>query len=132
MRKQTVMAWIAGAFLLTVGTAPAQAGGHGYRGQHYNPGHHYSRGYGGHHGGGYYHGGGDNDFVEALAIVTGVAILGSVIYGAHQNQPRRSAPAGPAPANLWYRVDANGQCVEVRPNQQGLEVWTNVDPSYCR
>ncbi len=42
----------------------------------------------------------------------------------------RSQSAAPLP-DLWYRVDTDGRCVEVRLNQQDREVWTDVDPSYC-
>lgn len=137
MKKQIVLTLITSAFLLMAGAT--QAGGYGYRGN-YSGGYggHYSgygRHYGGHYGGhGYYRGGGHGHLGTGLAIVAGAVVLGSIINAATYNQPRqvvyRTRPGGPVP-DYWYRVDADGQCVEVRRNQQGREVWTYVDSSYC-
>ena len=137
MKKQIVLALITSAFLLMAGTT--QAGGYG-RGNYTNGygGHYSSYGghYGGHYGGrGYYRGGGHGHLGTGLAIVAGAVVLGSIINATTYNHPRQvvyvTQPAGPVPGGIWYRVDTNGQCVEVRRNQQGLEVWTFVDPSYC-
>lgn len=134
MKKQIVLTLITSAFLLMAGTT--QAGGYGYRGNHSGGygGNHYS--YGGHYRGGYGHGGGHGHLGTGIAIVAGAVVLGSIIHAAtYNNRPRQVVyspqPAGPVPGGYWYRVDADGQCVEVRLNQQGREVWTYVDPSYC-
>lgn len=112
----------------------AQAGG--YRGHggygHYRPHHTVYYGHHGHHG--------DSDLVEGLAIATGVVVLGSIIYGIHQQNRQAQAsypqagyptpPAAPVPA-YWYRIDGEGRCVQVTLNSEGREVWTYVDPAYC-
>jgi hypothetical protein len=140
MKKQIVLTLITSAFLLMAGTTQAGGSGYGYRGSHSGGyGGHYSgygRHYGGHYGGrGYYRGGGHGHLGTGLAIVAGAVVLGSIIQASTYNNRARQAqygsrPGGPVP-DYWYRVDADGQCVEVRRNQQGREVWTYVDSSYC-
>ncbi len=100
---------------------------YGYQPRHYNRydyryrsyGHHSSR----HH------------LRDGLKVVAGALILGSIIYAATDSRRDRViVRRRPAPSNntdYWYRIDNDGQCVEVRLNRQGQEVWTYVDSSYC-
>lgn len=147
MKKLIVLTLMATAFLATAGNAQA---GNSHRGQHYYPNHGYSpakhyrkharqerrhykqhrygRSYGRHDYGYRHHGHGD-----AWKIAAGAAVLGTIIYAANSRPSRTVYRTRTVRANddHWYRVDTDGQCVEVRLNQKGQEVWTYVDSSYC-
>ncbi|MFT5351475.1 MAG: hypothetical protein ACI9MF_002298, partial [Gammaproteobacteria bacterium] len=85
---------------------------HGYRNQH-------SR----HHG------------HDAWKYAAGALVIGSIIHAANRPRndrvvvQRRVVPS--RSSEFWYRIDTDGQCVEVRRNSQGQEVWTYVDSSNC-
>lgn len=137
--KAILTALVTGLLLSAAGTA--QAGDRGYRdglgrfygftpARHYRhaPRHHYRSNYRRHHG----HRG-RHDSRRGLKIAAGALLLGTVIHSIHHDNRRERvvyrtvAPRG----GIWYRVDQDGQCVEVSQNRYGQEVWTYVDPSYC-
>lgn len=96
-----------------------------YNGRHHNR-------YGNNHNRHYRHG--RNEFRDGLKYAAGALVLGSVIHAINNNPPRRTAyQSAPTRSghNSWYRVDSDGQCVEVRLNRQGNEVWTYSDSSNC-
>ena len=139
MKKQIVITLLLTTFLGTAGTAQARDWNRG----HHN-GHHSSYGYARHHGNHHYsryrHHGyygytrRHHDHYKGLKIAAGALILGSAIYAANNNWRRNAVYVSrPVASNrdYWYRVDTDGQCVEVRLNRQGQEVWTYVDSSYC-
>jgi len=141
VKKQIAVALVTSALLGIAGTTQA---GNSERDQYgrFSGGHdrnHYS--YGGHfndrmnhQGKNRHHHHGHDDFGDGLAIVAGVLVLGSIIHAMNHDASRHvgQQPVPPGPVqDYWYRVDGDGRCVEVRLNQQGREVWTYVDPSYC-
>ena len=133
MNRRIAPALVASMVLALSGTAQAGDGRSGR--DHYGHGAHYDR-YARHHGRDHHRHGHDH-FGRGLAIVAGAVILGSIIHAASQDNARRGAeyrrdnrPEAPLP-DYWYRIDGDGQCVEVRLNRQGREVWTYVDQSYC-
>ncbi|MEJ8566055.1 hypothetical protein [Elongatibacter sediminis] len=84
----------------------------------------------------------DND--DFVKVAAGALVLGTIIYAISQNsQKATQAPppvSGPpaqapepaaAPDDYWYRIDGDGRCVLVYLNNEGREVWTDVDPSNC-
>jgi hypothetical protein len=144
MKKHIVLAVLASALLGAASFAEAGNGNRGYRNGHHNGyssiryGHYPTRN---HHGyarrSHYRHGDyrGHHDYHKGLRIAAGAVVIGSLIHAINHDRrervvyrTRRVAPG----SDYWYRVDTDGQCVEVRLNQQGQEVWTYVDSSYCR
>ena len=144
MKKQIVLTVLAIALLGATGFA--QAGDRGYRNGHDNGyrsarnNRHYAytnrnyrrqsyrhqsyRHYNRHH-----------DHYKGLKIAAGAVVLGSLIHAISSDRHdrvlvRRTVRSSPA-GDFWYRVDSDGQCVEVTLNSQGQEVWTYVDSSYC-
>lgn len=137
--KAILTALVTGLLLSAAGTA--QAGDRGYRDGHgrfygytparqyrHAPRHQYRSNYRrpyGHQG--------RHDSRRGLKIAAGAVLLGAVIHSIHHDNRRERvvyrtvAPRG----DIWYRVDQDGQCVEVSQNRYGQEVWTYVDPSYC-
>ena len=80
---------------------------------------------------------------SGLKVVAGALVLGSVIHAiANNNRRYDSRSSGSVRVDpqrypntrqdYWYRIDSEGQCVEVKLNQYGQEVWTYADNSYCR
>ena len=135
MRKQIAVALISSALLGMAGTTQAGNSGHGHDGR-YSGNHHGEkfRGYNRPHRGDRHHHRRHDDLGKGLAIVAGVVVLGSIIHAINQDASQRVEHRPPPPVPMqdyWYRVDADGECVEVRLNQQGREVWTYVDPSFC-
>ena len=146
MKKDIVIAVIATVFLGAAGFAEGSHGDRGYRNGHHNGysssrhyrydnryrSHHYNRGY---RHGRYYRHRSHHDHYKGLKIAAGAVVLGSLIHAINSDRrertvyrTRRVEPSG----DYWYRVDSEGQCVEVRLNQKGQEVWTYVDGSYCQ
>ena len=147
MKKSIIITIVTASLMFFAGFAEAGNRGHhnghysknsygssrhyGYRPQPYLR-HGYRYGYG--HG--YYgHHGAVHDFRDGLKIVAGALIMGSVIQAVSNSRQerefirRRSVPT--TRSDYWYRLDNEGQCVEVSENSQGQEVWTYVDQSYC-
>ena len=155
MKKQIVITLLATAFLATAGSAQARDWNRGHHNGHHNS-HGYVRHqlqhsriqhrrrdyhqYGNHHYSPYRYSGyygytrGHHDDDSGLKIVAGALILGSIIHASNHDRRRnvvyRSRPVASNRGNS-YRVDTDGQCVEVTRNRQGEEVWTYVDSSYC-
>ena len=152
MKKQIAITILVAALLSLAGTVQAghsnrghkndYRGGHltaqhrGNHNRHYYGNNHYRYGthYRGRHG--YYRRGhhGHHGFRDGLRFAAGAIILGSVIHAINDNQPRQvvyQSPAGGSYQDRWFRVDPDGQCVEVRLNQSGEEVWTYTDASRC-
>ena len=149
MKKHIVIAIIATVMFSAAGFAEAGGRNHGYRsGHHYgydshSYGRHQSSHYRGYSNrrynrhyrqGGYYRHHGRHDYYKGLKIAAGAVVLGSLIHSINSDhrdrvvyRTRRTTPV----SNQTYRVDSEGQCVEVSLNQQGQEVWTYVDSSYC-
>lgn len=75
-----------------------------------------------------------HDVRSGLKVVAGALVLGSIIHAVNDNHRERVVYRTRAPVarrDYWYRVDGDGQCVEVQLNSRGEEVWTYTDPSYC-
>ncbi|MFT5139333.1 MAG: hypothetical protein ACI9H8_000824 [Lysobacterales bacterium] len=133
MKKQITISLLSAALLLSAGLA--QAGDRGNRNGHYsnNSNRHY--GYQPRHYNhrGYRHRSGNRH--NAWKYAAGALVIGSIIHSANRPRndrvvvQRRIEPS--RSSDYWYRVDTDGQCVEVRLNRQGQEVWTYVDSSYC-
>ena len=154
MKKQIAITVLVAALLSLAGTVQA---GHSNRGhdkdyrrghvtaQHWgkqnrnyygNNHHRYGKNYRGRHG--YdrhrhkHHG--HNGFRDGLRFAAGALILSSVVHAINNNQPRQvvyQSPTAGSYQDRWFRVDPDGQCVEVRLNQSGKEVWTYTDASQC-
>ncbi len=161
MRKQIVIALFATALLTIAGVTQAKDSDRGHRSNHsrgHSSGHHQSKHFRNHnrrgkhyYGGAYRHHGyrpysyghrgyrpygyGHHGYSNGLGYVAGALVVGSLIHSINHRQPSqivyRSKPVSRA-QDYWYRVDSDGQCVEVRMNRDGQEVWTYVDASYCR
>lgn len=145
MNKHIVIAVIATVFLGAAGFAEARNGDRGYRNGHHNGysssrhyrydnrrrSHYYNRG--SRHSS-YYRRSGHHDHYKGLKIAAGAVVLGSLIHAINSDRRERVVyrTRQTVPANdYWYRLDSEGECVEVRMNQQGREVWTYVNSSYC-
>lgn len=95
--------------------------------KHYRSSHHYRSRYANHS----YRHHGRNSVRDGLKIAAGALIIGSVVRSINDHRSRQIAyRTAPANANRWYRIDPDGQCVAVRLNQYGEEVWTYTD-AYC-
>lgn len=158
MKKYLIISIIVAVFLSASGFAEArnhnsghQNGNHNSYGYNQNYGNNrhnrngrynrsYNRNYGRHNGNRYYGNrysghSSRHHLRDGLKFAAGALLVGSIIHAASNNKrdrvvvQRRSTSV--RNSNYWYRVDNEGQCVEVRLNQQGQEVWTYVDPSYC-
>jgi len=133
--KAILTALVTGLLLSAAGTA--QAGDRGYRDGHgryygYTPQRHYRPAPRHHYRSSYRHDRGRHDVRNGLKIAAGAVLLGAVIHSIHDNRRERVVYRTVAPRrDIWYRVDQDGQCVEVSQNRHGQEVWTYVDPSYC-
>ena len=146
MKKQIVIAVLASALMGSAGFAEAGDRDRGYRGGHHKS-HAAHRYYGRHerrhrdyyrqvrhrrHHYGYYNR--HHDHYKGLKIVAGAALIGGVIHAINRAPRERIVYRTVRPVqrgNYHYRLDTDGQCVEVSYNRQGQEVWTYVDPSYC-
>lgn len=143
MKKQIIITLISTGLLVSAGLAEARDRGHhnGYRSHHsyssnyhfgYQPRHYshldYRHNY-------YRHHSGRHHLRNGLKIAAGALVLGSIIHAASNSRRDRvivrRRPTPSRNSDYWYRVDNDGQCVEVRLNQKGQEVWTYVDSSYC-
>ena len=136
MKKQIVITLLVTAFLGTAGIAQAGDWNRGHhnqsRGHHNQYRTHYNRHYRQYRNYGYRRG--RHHHHNGLKIAAGALILGSAIYAANNNWRRNVAyRSRPVAINRgsWFRVDSDGQCVEVTLNRQGQEVWTYVDSGYC-
>ncbi len=145
MKKQIVITLFATVLLALSGMTEARDSNRGHRGyqsnhagsgysnkharRHYRGNHYRNRHYGYNRHGRRHHG-----LNDGLKYAAGAIVLGSIIHSISRSQPRqvtyRSQPAVTG-QDYWYRVDSEGQCVEVRLNQQGREVWTYVGSSNC-
>lgn len=147
MRKQIVITLLVTAFLGTAGIAQAGDWNRGHHNQsrghhnqyraHYNRPYRQNSNYGyrrGRNSGYYRYRRGQFHHHNGLKIAAGALILGSAIYAANNNW-RRNVVYRSRPVSInrgsWFRVDSDGQCVEVTLNRQGQEVWTYVDSGYC-
>jgi hypothetical protein len=96
---------------------------HHYRSEHYyrNPyAHHRHQ----HHG--------YSSFRDGLKFAAGALIIGSVVHSINDYGSRQVAyRVSPAGLDRWYRIDQDGQCVEVRRNRYGEEVWTYTESYRC-
>ena len=141
MNKQILLTLIAATCLGTAGLAQAKDSHRGHYGQTRGYSNHHYRGYQGSRQRNYprsyrHNGGGHHGNHNPWGYVAGAIVLGSIIHGVTRSNRRevttyrttRSTPA----QDYWYRVDAEGQCVDVRLNSEGDEVWTYVDASYCQ
>lgn len=82
----------------------------------------------------YHHDHGRHALRSGLKVAAGAVLLGTIIHSIHDNRRDRVVyrTRTVAPRNdIYYRIDPDGQCVEVTHNRQGQEVWTYVDPAYC-
>jgi hypothetical protein len=125
--------------LLLAAAGTAQADDRGYRdgyGRHhaYSQQRHYRHAPQRHYRQAYHHDHGRHALRSGLKVAAGAVILGSIIHSINDDRrdrvvyrTRSIAPR----SDLYYRIDPDGQCVEVSHNQRGQEVWTYVDPSYC-
>lgn len=134
MKKQFIITLFATALLSMASVAQAGNSHRGHYGGHYrgHSSHHYGRAY--RHHGYRRHGRRHHNNHDGLKIVVGALVLGSLIHAVSNNQRRQvvySSPTARLSKEYWYIVDSNGQCVEVRLNERGNEVWTYVDSSYC-
>jgi hypothetical protein len=69
-----------------------------------------------------------------LKVAAGAVLLGSIIHAVSDNRRERvvyRTRTVNARNDVYYRIDPDGECVEVTHNRQGQEVWTYVDPTYC-
>lgn len=142
MKKTLVIAAFAAVMFSAPGFAQA---GNNHRG--YNQPHHYSYGhnryydyrpnhrYGRHDRHYYRHHSSRHHLRDGLKVAAGALLIGSIIHAANHHKRervvvrRRVEPT--RSSDYWYRIDNEGQCVEVRLNREGQEVWTYVDPAYC-
>lgn len=102
---------------------------HGYPSQR-----HYRQAPRGHYRRAYHHDHGRHALRSGLKVAAGAVLLGTIIHSIHDNRRDRVVyrTRTVAPRNdIYYRIDPDGQCVEVTHNRQGQEVWTYVDPAYC-
>lgn len=148
--NKTVLTTLASILLLgSAGTAQAGERGHdrgpGHRGSygyvsHYRGpalSHHRGRhfaGYRGHAPRYYPYYSSHHHVSDGLKVVAGALVLGSIIHAVNDSRREPAVYRTRVPANrgdYWYRIDSDGQCVEVRLNGQGQEVWTYTDSSYC-
>jgi len=145
MKKRIALALLTSLLLGLAGTVQA---GNGYHRHHDRYPGGYERNFHGHHSGynNRRHRHDDDDFGRGLAIVAGAVVLGTIIHAINHNSSRNANSSYQARArepndryeppaqgqDYWYRVDQNGDCVLVRLNQQGREIWSYADPSYCR
>ena len=90
------------------------------------------RGYAPHH---YRHHSSHHDVRNGLKVVAGALVLGSIVRAVNNSHRERVIYRTRTPVGdqdqYWYRVDSDGQCVEVRLNSLGQEVWTYTDPYHC-
>ena len=142
MKKQIIIMLVTG-LLVVAGVAEAGDRSHrnGHRANHsyssnryygYQPRHYRWYGYGHHN---YGHHSSRHHLRDGLKFVAGALVLGSIIHAATDSRRDRvivrSRPAPSIVSDYWYRIDNDGQCVEVQLNRQGQEVWTYVDSSNC-
>ncbi len=160
MKTRIVITLIAAGLLGMAGAAHAghayRDGGHyrGYATHHYRPGKHHGHYYRGHRGyhyvpryrnvdrhghyrPHYYH----HDLYRAHKVVAGAALLGTIIHATSHQPARRVVYVDRSPRRVvrdagygdaWYQTDSSGDCFEVRLDDSGYEVWSYVDPGYCR
>ena len=144
MKKYLVISAFAAVLLSESGFAEARDQHRGY----YKPQHSYGQnrhyGYNRHrygrydrrYGHRYSHHSSRHHIRDGLKVAAGALLIGSIIHAASNHKRervvvrRRAAPV--RSSDYWYRIDNEGECVEVRLNREGQEVWTYVDPSYCQ
>lgn len=148
MKKKIAITLFVTALLSLAGTVEAGDSRHGYKNSHHRghtPTNYRNKHYRKHHGYGHYRGGygpahhrhkhhSHHLLRDGLRFAAGALIVGSVIHAISDSQPRviyRSSTDG-SHQNHWYRIAQDGQCVEVRLNQNGEEVWTPAEPYRCR
>lgn len=154
MKKMIVIATVATAMLAASGFAEANGNGRNHRGVHHQPRHHYAparhvnrhfrqqryarqgrqharyerrHGYRNHYR--------RHDHRRGLRIAAGAIVLGSLIHAINHDRHERVVYRTRQTATRDYGnylLDSDGQCYDVSTNNQGQEVWTWVDPSYCR
>lgn len=82
----------------------------------------------------YHHDHGRHGLRSGLKVAAGAVLLGTIIHSIQDNRRDRvvyrTRTVTPR-TDIYYRIDPDGQCVEVSHNRQGQEVWTYVDPAYC-
>lgn len=132
--------------LLVVGTVlastTAEAGhrGHGAYGKSngyhhrtyaHRPKQHHHRHHHGHH----------KSHRNALHLVTGAVLLGTLVTTVNRPQPAGVVISAPGYAirqpysvqqNRWYQRDTYGDCFEVRLQRDGQQVWTQTGSHNCR
>ena len=132
MKKRIMIMLITAVLLGTSGLAQARDHNRGHHGGYNNYGHHGNRHYNSR--GNYRRNGRHHGYYNPWGYVAGAIVLGSIIHSASRRPQRevvyRTTRTVEQP-NYWYRVDADGNCVEVRLNSEGNEVWTYTDASYC-
>lgn len=82
----------------------------------------------------YHHDHGRHALRSGLKIAAGAVLLGTIVHAIHDDRRERIVYRTRAVSprhDVYYRIDPDGQCVEVTYNRQGQEVWTYVDPAYC-
>jgi hypothetical protein len=131
MKKRLMIMLVTAVLLGTSGLAQARDHNRGHHDGYKHHGGHSNRYYGGRHYRGYDRRRGHSN---PWGYVAGAIVLGSIIHSATHRPQRevvyRTRRTVEQP-NYWYRVDADGNCVEVRLNSAGSEVWTYTDASYC-
>lgn len=142
MKKYTLFILLITALLTVAGSVQARDYNNHQRSNHYRGDSHrysqYSSGYNRHRRHNNRH-----ELRKGLKVAAGVLVLGSVIHAIANNNRRydsrssSSVRVDPQPypntrQDYWYRIDSEGQCVEVKLNQYGQEVWTDTDNAYCR
>ena len=149
MKTKIAITLIVAALLSLAGTVEARDSRHGHKGGHHRDyatvqhrnkhyrrhakRHHYRsdryyRNRHVHHRHNRHHG--HSSFRDGLRFAAGALILGSVVHSINDYGSRQVAYRV-SPSNRWYRIDQDGQCVEVRRNQYGEEVWTYTESYRC-
>lgn len=146
MKKRIAITLIVAALLSLAGTVEARDAWRGHkdghhrdytpvhyrnkhhRGRHHRSDHHYRSRHA--HYRGRHHG--HHALRDGIKIAAGALILGSVVRSINDHGSRQIVYQASRPGtDRWYRIDQDGQCVEVRLNRYGEEVWSYTDAGRC-
>ncbi len=116
MKTSFIVTLIATATLVFAGSSEAGGKRHGHGGYGHKPQHHKHHRH-------------RSDGGDIVKVAAGALVLGTLVYAISQSSRQSHAPAEP---DYWYRIDDDGRCVLVQLNRDGREVWTYVEPGYCR